>query len=904
MTNAWDEVRAAIDAEDAAAVAALVAGFDEERRREVARELPGHLPVAREAGRRRDEEREREWRARWLELDRRAERSGRSVHWFPEVHGLYATRVDSLWMEPMRVAGAGTIAGAAAVVTWLNKRDLTRFWEPDEIDDTAPILQVVAARPAAWQRDLAVRMALRLRAARRPEPDRRVRLTLELLRRTGAEPPEHDPLTLAWIAASTPGELAGDPLLDAMTPRLFEAEGVGRLLRADREWPAALAGLADSGRIRRAALLDGCRARFLRGGEAVDQRFFVRLYELLDPAPDEVAPHTGDYLALLASAPANVAGLALKQVRRAGPVPPERAGEAVEGLLFRGEGRLVRAGLAWLDRLLKDPAGDLDAYAPALAAALVCESGDARDRAVKLAVKHAPRFGPPGAETIREVVALLPAGQGAELAEVFGGEPAPQPEPAPECARFVPVPLPDVPPPAPMPPRVEAPETLVRLSLQLSEFDWMSSERWLDGFVRLAAGCPDGPERARLAAALAPLAARCPDRRFRWRPWWGTGDWAAAMARELAEPGAERRAHPEGRLTVAERVPGMTHAGLGKLMPLFRYAEVYEALVEGTLPPYLLGTPTRANGLLDAETLVERLEGYERDGVAALPLDLRQALLRLGRTVTDEVAERAARLNGEAGRTVARWLTDRPEEPRVVLTWGTYEGDTRITSEFVSGPEYREVLGDLLVPRMHDESCGRLLAVLAGHRELAAARSAYTLRTYWPLNKPSAEDLRLLVSADGPAGPGLCLLLAQFLLEGPDGEAVLPLLHLAAAGDLPGEELGRRLADLLARDGDGPGEVVAALRAAAERGAHREVWQVMRGLLPACLPGPDGRATTTHTRLMRFAADAAEWAGARGELAVVARIAARTRGSELVRQARRLHDLLTAEAPTKVGGRS
>ncbi|WP_066948351.1 DUF6493 family protein [Microtetraspora fusca] len=897
MTNAWDEVRAAIDGEDAAAVAALVAGFDEERRREVARELPGYLPVARAAGRRRDEERERQ--ARWMELQRQAERIGRPVYALAEARTFYTERVGDLWIEPMRVAGAGTIVGAAAVVTWLNKRDFARFWEPDEIDDTAPILQAVAARPAAWQRDLAVRMALRLRAAR-PEPDRRVRLTLELLRRTGAEPPEHDPLTLAWIAASRPGELDGDPLLDVMVPRLFAAEGVGRLLRADREWPAALAALARSGRIARATLLDGCRARFLRGGEAADQRFFVRLYELLDPAPDEVAPHLGDHLALLAFAPANVADLALKQVRRAGAVPPERAGAAVEGLLFRGEGRLVRAGLAWLDRLLKDPAGDLDAYAPALAAALVCESGDARDRAVKLAVKHAPRFGPLGAETIREVVALLPAGQGAELAEVFGGEPALAP--APESVRFAPVPLPDVPPPAPMPPRVEGPETLVRLSLQLSEFDWMSSERWLDGFVRLA-GCPDGAERARLAATLAPLAARCPDRQFRWRPWWGTGDWAAAMARELAEPGAERRAHPEGRLTVAERVPGMTHAGLGKLMPLFRYAEVYQALVEGRLPPYLLGTPTRANGLLDAETLVERLEGYERDGVAALPLDLRQALLRLGRTVTDEVAERAGRLSGEAGRTVARWLTDRPEEPRVVLTWGTHQGDTRIASEFVSGPEYREVLGDLLVPRTHDESCERLLAVLAGHREPAAARSVYTLRTNWPLNKPSLEDLRLLVSADGPAGPGLCLLLAHFLLQGPDGGAVLPLLQLAATGDLPGEELGRRLADLLSRDGNGHGEALAALRAAAEQGAQREVWQVMRGLLPACLPGPDERSTTAHTRLMRFAADVAEWAGARGELAVVARLAARTRGSELVRQARRLHALLTTETPPKAGDR-
>ncbi|WP_084964520.1 DUF6493 family protein [Thermoactinospora rubra] len=853
MTNAWDAVRTALDAEDAAAVAKLVTGLDDARRREVARELPGYL--------------------------KHAQRTGE--------HHPYTWAANARWTAAMRVAGAGTIPGATATATWLARRDLEPAWEYPPIDDVPSVVEATRTRPAAWREDLAVRLALKLRSTR-PEPDQRVRLTLALLRETGVTPPDHDPLTLAWIAATPAGDLHEDPLLNAMVPRLFSAEGVGRLLRNDADWPATLATLADGGRIEREALLSGCRTRFLVGGQAIDQRFFVRLHELLDPSDNETAPHLRDYLALLPSAPANVADLALKRVRRTKAVPPGLAGEAVEGLLFRAEGRLVRAGLAWLDRLLRDTANDLDAYAPALAAALVCESGEARSRAVKLAVKHADRFGPLGVDVIRDTVALLPPDHGAELAAVFGGEPVSEPRPV----RFVPPPLRRAPEPAPMPLPMRDPEELARM--QPSEYDWLSSERWLDGFVTLAA-----TRRAELTTALKPLARRCGNIHYRTWPWWNPSDWAIAMARELAEPGSERAVL--GRLAGAERVPEMTHSNLGLLMPLTRYAEVYRALADDRLPPYLLSTPTRANGLLDAEALVERLEGYERAAVEALPLDLRQALLRLRRDVSDEVAARAGRLTSEAGRRVARWLTNRPADPEVVFTWTTYQGDPRIDSEFVCGPEYQEVLGDLLVSRFHDESCERLLAVLAGHRDLAAARAAWTLLSWWPLNKPKVKDLALLASADGPAGPGVGLILARFLLDGPDGGAVPPLLRLAATGRFDGRETGRQLAVLLRRHNQSPGEAVAALREAAERGAHQAVWQVMAGLLPDYLPKSGERATTVHTRLMAFAADVAEWADARGELAVVAELAGRARGSELVRLARRLHDQLTGPSLDSAG---
>jgi hypothetical protein len=501
VSAAWEAVRGAIDAENAVAVAALVAGFGEVERREVARELPGHLPVARRLGTEKDRERETEWeqgrQTRLAEHRREAERQGwdeyhASYTW--DVSERWTRRLESRWIEPMRVAGAGTIAGAAAVVSWLNRRDFER-WRSDEVDDVAPILQAISGRPAEWQADLAVRVALRLRGLR-PEVGQTIRLALDLLRLTGAEPPAHDPLTAAWIAAMptpTAARLGEDPLFNTMLPRLFEAEGVGRALRDEDAWPAALCALAQEGRVGREVLLDGCLSRFLRGGSAADLRFFVRLHEQLDPA-EEVAARRRDYLRLLPAAPANVADLALKQLRRLGPLQPEEMSEAAEALLFRAEGRLVRVGLAWFDRLVRDHQGDLDGYAPALTTVFGCTSAEARAHAVRLAVKHAGRFTPPGAEMIRDAVALLPAEEGALLAAAFGGEVVPaEPDPDP----FTPQPLRPAPEPARMPSPILDPAALTRC--RWSEYDWRSAERWLDGFVRLAAY-----DRAALIGTLAP----------------------------------------------------------------------------------------------------------------------------------------------------------------------------------------------------------------------------------------------------------------------------------------------------------------------------------------------------------------------------------------------------------------
>ncbi|MFD0475753.1 hypothetical protein ACFQ0B_51710 [Nonomuraea thailandensis] len=685
MTNAWDAVRAAIDAEDTAAVAALLIGFDDAQRREVARELPRYLPVVRRAGERRDAERVAGRQGWWRSLHAEAERADRSVWDLPGFsEGRVRWYVGARWIEVMRVAGAGAIAGAAGVAAWLNRRELVRGWVPAELDDVPAILDVVAARPVAWREDLAARLALRLRAARPQERDGQVLLALALLRATGVEPPRHDPLTLAWIAAAPVADLGVDPLLDAMVPRLFEAEGgpaaaprlrarprsggAGRrrpdqARRAARRLPHPLPARRPG---RRPALLRGAahparprarggrtaRAR-LRGDARAPRRQRRR------PGLTAAPPGGGHAAGGGRGKPAVPLG-GQARTRRAVPARPGAQGAV------RGDRRVrARAGRRADERLGRSPA----------------TGGEARRRT----------RGPVRARGDRDDQghrgdAASRPGRGA--GRRLRGEAAPEP-PRP---RFQPQPLPAVPEPEPMPPITHA-NVLARVSLR--ESDWMQPERWLDGFVRLASD----ERRESLIAELAPVAARCRDQEYRRSTWHDTSTWAAAMARELIEPGADRRAVRGGRADAARRVPKTKHLAMGRLMPLARFAEVYQSLLEGRMPPYLLATPTRANGLLDAEALVERLEGYERDGVQALPLDLRQALLRLGRgSVTAGAVRRAALLAAPAGRRAHRWLTDRPADPEVVLRWTTDQDDSFVEAEVVLGPEHAELFGDLPVP--------------------------------------------------------------------------------------------------------------------------------------------------------------------------------------------------------------
>ncbi|OPG14666.1 hypothetical protein [Microbispora sp. GKU 823] len=286
--SAWQEVRDLVTARETSTLADRVIALTEAERAEVGRRLPDFLKEMRDTATQMARESQRDHHDDedpWLAWERR-----RTVR-------------DALaeFGAPLRIAGAGTISGPAAAAAWLSRRELYPEWAP--APDPAEVVRVLVTRPAEWQADVAARLAGKIRRA---DDDRVAPLVLALLRASGVTPPAHDPLVVAWLTGEA---AAGDPLLGPLLPRIFEAEGAGRALREERltpsptRWLSLIRRLLRAGRVSRAELLDGCVSRFLRGGNAADLRFFVRLHELIDPAPQEAAERARDYLRLLPARP-------------------------------------------------------------------------------------------------------------------------------------------------------------------------------------------------------------------------------------------------------------------------------------------------------------------------------------------------------------------------------------------------------------------------------------------------------------------------------------------------------------------------------------------------------------------------------------------------------------------------
>ncbi|MBN6052438.1 hypothetical protein JYK22_10890, partial [Nonomuraea sp. RK-328] len=928
---AWPPVRDLIAAGDVAALVETVKALDEPARREVARELPGHIAEIRRivweevtAHEARADRARQEQQAELTRLHLAGELSEHQYNmafsrtW--EDDDWEDRPAAERWIEPMRVAGAATLGGAAAVAAWVTRREFDRWISsPLELErELEPVLEVIAARPDAWQADLAVRLALRVRARRRPLwVDRVLELALALLRRTGATPPAHDPLVVGW-ARQVPRP--GDPLTRHLVPRLFEAEGVGRVLRDDRTWLGRLTRLAARDRAMREVLLDGCRRRFLRGGEGPDLRFFVRLHEELKPTPTEVAPHARDYLRLLPAAPGPVAELAMRHVRDRDGLAPENGAEALadvaealEGLVFRAEGGLARAGLSWLGELVKrapERAGDL---APALATALGHQARAVQERAVGIAVRHAARFPADAASTLRDSVGELPPDLRNRMAAAFGGETVPELLSEDHEEEPVPAPLPA--PPRPVP-AVAPPRDARSLAETALDDGGASAERSLAAFVRLAAR-----DRDALRAALVPLT-RQDDWRLGENEWREHDTWMRAFAIELAGPGLTRESLRTLALKAAallngvsqahqDRVPEPRRASPFHRFILRRYAEIHAALAAGTLPPLLLATPSLSTGHVDPADLVARLEELEAAGCEPLPADFQQALLRLPRAVDPAVVARAGTLTSAAGRRAAGWMREGglPDPVVRVTRLGEGEGPRNVgwmTTTVEAAPTGLPLVDELLAdqPRhvhyVFDGHLGDMIrrwpAVMPSHREVVAAH----LVGHEPLEiraMPSSV-LELLADASGPAGRAVALLLAYRIFPrawiGDSTEPALRALRrFAASGELPSEELGGWLAERVVRGEVSTRDLVARLEAEALNGMHHDVWRMLTVALPPLLPAPGARATKADTELVALAGRTARWSGARGRHPELAAFAARKGTARVLHLARALDAHLT-----------
>ncbi|MER7128158.1 DUF7824 domain-containing protein [Streptosporangium saharense] len=784
----------------------------------------------------------------------------------------------------LRIVGAGTILGAAAAVAWLTRREFAARWGP-QLEPTH-LVRALAGRPDAWRADVAARLARKIRRANDPVAP----LALALLRAVQGEPPNHDPLVVAWLSA---GVVADDPLVGGLLPRIFEAQGAGRTLMEERAtpeptpWLALFKNLLAAGRLSRAEVIDGCVSRFLRGGDAVDLRFFVRLHELVAPEPHEVAARTRDYLRLLPTAPSTVAALALDQVRRSGPHDEADVAEAVDALVFRSETKLAEAGLRWLDQEVRRAPALAGETASALATAFAHTSYDVQRRAARIAVKHAAAF-EAGASVVTEAVGLLPAALGAQVAAVFGGDVA-EPE-APEP--FVPSALPVVEEPGPFP----AP------SLTVDEWelhDWVKGEQWLAAFVEQVRG-----DRTALRARLEPVFGNAFSQLHEMKRWRDAPQWIAALAKEViasgSDPGVPEPApvDPRGtgfsvhavstvsgeeidvsgraftdlprqvwqnlvrqisKLGASEELVAAVRDGLPASPPehikrrlpdprsvsgphmflLRRLSELYVALREGTLPPVLLATPTSMTGHLSPDVLVERLEVCAAAGVEPLSADLQQALLRLPRGRHAEAAERAARVGSRAAASVAAWLAEGGlPDPETGLRWGYGKhASDRVFHE----DELRYEATARLIPVLRAEPTGHDL-IDELFREPSSRRGdnhGYAV-DWWPATLPSHREvvavnyLPHLLYQWNRAGVYPAHLVALAQADGPVGEATVLVLAYFLAAER--QEAVRSLLWMAAR-GDLDGEAVGRQLAYLVRRTWFETRPLLKVLTEAAHQG-------------------------------------------------------------------
>ncbi|MFJ3520542.1 hypothetical protein [Streptomyces sp. NPDC090131] len=301
-------------------------------------------------------------------------------------------RERDLMSPALAVAGAACTTGAAAAAAWIGAADLRR-WRPQP--PTAALLDVLSGRDPQWLGKLAHRLADRPTTAEQDYP-----LISALVRLAGCETPTTDGCVEGWAAAVA---ATGSPLVDALrrdphvtafAPRLFEtAEPVRALERrwetADHnQWPGALAVLADEGCLDRAALLDGCTARLLRGGKPAHLKPYQAILEALRPTAEEERERAADWIAMAADAPSAVAGTAqqtLARVAAAGHLTPRMLAEMSGAVLFRTEKKLVRAQLVLIGKeLTRDPSAAPELL-PELGEAFGHSDTDIQERAVNLA---------------------------------------------------------------------------------------------------------------------------------------------------------------------------------------------------------------------------------------------------------------------------------------------------------------------------------------------------------------------------------------------------------------------------------------------------------------------------------------------------------------------------------------
>ncbi|WP_405010643.1 DUF6493 family protein [Kitasatospora sp. NBC_01539] len=808
------------------------------------------------------------------------------------------------------IAGAGCHTAPSAAAEWLGSpafEDRAGWRNP-------LVVAVVDAQPAAWREEVVARLAVR----RAPGWgwSEHFPLLEHLVRTTGCPVPTADPFVTQWMrerarpeprarafGALPPGpdlhaRLAADPFTPVLAPRLFEVDDAAAELegpwvaRDDTErWPGVLARLAADGVLDRADLVDRCLARLLRGGRPADQRAFLAVLKALAPTGDEYVAHVRTLLGMLdgVSTAAGHAQEVLAALDAAGRLDAEAVAEASRTVLFRPEKKLVRAQLAWLGRAARTAPDRAGPVVLAAAGAFGHPDRALQESALKVVARHLPAAGTGVLAELRAAAEQLDPAHHRRAAELFGAE---------VRVEAYTEQLPAVPRPRPVPPPVAgAAELAEELAAVLAgDTDPVVWERVLDGLVRHA-----WLDRAGLTEALEPV--------FRL----GTRQDLGLVAEAAAGRTTAGQAH--------ELVRARHHGPLRFNWTTSFDAQIAARLEEAVLRlvlrplPYLLATPTLSTGAIDAGVLVERLAGYEREGVDAGPVDLGQALLRVTPTADPAVLAAAGRLRSNPGGRLADWLRTGglPHQESVLLGPSTGRGPTgrrqspnrRLVEQ--AGAAVGAVLppdAERLVGPVHSQlslrgtwwtppALPRWAAIMPGHREETAARLLDRFAGCADLDeRGGAALLPVLAEADGPAGLALHLAVGYGLGARHREDrtaAVDALLVLAARGDLDAALLGREAGELVRLGAVKPNRLADALRSAADTGAYGTVWSVLAAALPPVLTEVPPRGAG---ELVAVAADCARRVGARGPIPAVTAFAGRAGASQAVREAVALREVL------------
>ncbi|MEU1460858.1 DUF6493 family protein [Streptomyces sp. NPDC005727] len=838
----------------------------------------------------------------------------------------------------LHLAGAACHTGAAAAAAWLGASDLRRQHAPSDA-----LLRALETRAAGWLADVAHRLTQRPVSADVP-----YELMAGLVSRSGCEVPATDAYVTGWVRHIGGGWSGGkvldrlrrEPNLAPLVAGLFTLTDLAevRWLLGDGpdSWPSALATLAREGLLDRALLVDACVARLLRGAGGTDHRILLPVLTGLGLTREEERARIADWTALARDAASPVATHAqtvLGALALDGELTVRQLAEASEGLLFRGEKKLVRAQLVLLGKVLARDPGTAAELLPVVAQAFGHEDTQVQERALKLVERHPAKLADPVLrDGLSAAATQLTPGLRTRAAALL--------DVAVESRAAYEEVLPPVPEPVRLAP---APATAEELAEELGALlasggDVATFERALDGLARHAYRDPDA-----LREALVPVVAR---------RWWAAAnrpgpDHLAVDTRyghcntqeglDLLLAALHDRVRTADLLDAVRRGPsehGCAHSGLARVFDARLHALAYRLRAEPL--PLLLATPTWSTGLLEPGDLVDRLAEYRRLDARVCPTDFGQALLRVRRddgAAAREAAVRAKALGTREGARLARRLGTGTESSGARLARWLRTGATapvaagrrttgpRILVETAEVPELQQGfpqefhgLGrpvSVFTVRRHchhwdDSIRPHWLAVLPERRELVAARLLPDLADTAVEDGRGASVLPLLAEAGGEAGDAVHLCVAYGLGARHQEDrlaAVDALLVLAARGQLDAVRLGTDLGELVASGAVKARRLADSARTAASTGADATIWETLRHALPVPLAGltaarPEAAAVAARGLgdLLAVAAECAERSGARGEVPHLAETAARGGSSRLVTQARRLRDALALES--------